>query len=278
MGTSFGQTPSMAENMDWLATNRELWDERVPIHVASELYDVDGFLAGGSPLRPFELAEVGDVDGLTLVHPQCHFGLDTLSWARRGARVTGLDFSPPAIAAARAIAERGGIEAEFVEANVYDAVQALGGRRFDVVYTGLGAIIWLPDIDRWARTMVELMAPTGRFYLAEFHPICDVFGDDDLVVSESYFDHDPSLYDEPGTYADLSAPTVHNLSVEWHHGIGEVVSALVAAGLRIELLHEHDYTLFPRWPFLRMASDHSYRMPPELPSLPLMYSLRGSLG
>jgi SAM-dependent methyltransferase len=268
----------MAEDMDWLATNRALWDERVPIHVASELYDVDGFLAGGSTLRAFELAELGDVEGLTLVHPQCHFGLDTLSWARRGARVTGLDFSPPALVAARAIAERAGIEAEFVEANVYDAVQALGGRRFDVVYTGLGAIIWLPDIDRWARTMVELLAPAGRFYLAEFHPFCDVFADDELVVSESYFAHDPRLYDEPGTYADLTAETVHNRSVEWHHGIGDVVSALVAAGLRIELLHEHDYTLFPRWPFLQKAGDHSYHMPPELPSLPLMYSLRASLG
>jgi len=167
----------MDETLDWLSRNRELWDERVPIHVASELYDVDSFVAGRSTLRPFDLAEVGAVDGLTLVHPQCHFGLDTLSWARRGARVTGLDFSPPAIAAARAIAERAGIEAEFVEANVYDAVNALGGRRFDIVYTGLGALNWLPDIERWARTMLELMAPGGRFYLAEFHPFTNVFGD-----------------------------------------------------------------------------------------------------
>jgi SAM-dependent methyltransferase len=268
----------MAEDIEWLATNRALWDERVPIHLASEFYDVDGFLAGGSTLRPFELAELGDVDGLTLVHPQCHFGLDTLSWARRGARVTGLDFSPPAIAAARAIAERAGIDAEFVEANVYDAVQALDGRRFDVVYTGLGAIIWLPDIERWALTMVELMAPGGRFYLAEFHPFANVFGDDDLTVSESYFDDRPRIYDEPGTYAEPTAPTVHTESVEWQHGIGEVISALAAAGLRIEWLHEHDYTLDQRWPFLRVTADHRYRMPADVPSLPLMYSLRASLG
>jgi SAM-dependent methyltransferase len=268
----------MAEDTDWLATNRALWDERVSIHVASEFYDVEGFMAGGSSLRPFELDELGDVDGQTLVHPQCHFGLDTLSWARRGARVTGLDFSPPALAAARAIAERAGIDAEFVEANVYDAVQALHGRRFDVVYTGLGAIIWLPDIERWAQTMVELMAPGGRFYLAEFHPFTDVFGDDDLTVSEPYFDDRPRLYDEPGTYADLTAPTVHTRSVEWHHGIGNVVSALAAAGLRIESLHEHEYTLSPRWPFLREDEDHRFHMPPDLPSLPLMYSLRASLG
>jgi hypothetical protein len=157
-------------------------------------------------------------------------------------------------------------------------VQALGGRRFDVVYTGLGALIWLPDIERWAGTMVELLTPGGRFYLAEFHPFTDVFGDDDLTVSESYFDNQPRVYDEQGTYAQPTAPAVNTVSVEFHHGIGEVVSALAAAGLRIESLHEHDYTLSPRWPFLRVTGNHVYEMPPELPSLPLMYSLRASLG
>jgi SAM-dependent methyltransferase len=145
-------------------------DERVPIHTASDFYDVEGFLAGASSLRPFEVAEVGDVSGRTLVHTQCHFGLDALSWARRGATVTGLDFSQPAIDAARALAARAGLQAEFVQADVYDATSALGGRRFDVVYTGLGAINWLPDIEAWARTMASLVAPGGIFYLSEFHP------------------------------------------------------------------------------------------------------------
>jgi SAM-dependent methyltransferase len=259
---------------DWLQTNRALWDERVAIHVDSEYYDVDTFLAGGSTLRPFELAEVGEVDGLTLVHPQCHFGLDTLSWARRGAHVTGLDFSHPAVLAARDLARRAGLRAEFVEANVYDAVRALGQRRFDIVYTGIGAIVWLPDIDRWASTMAELLVPGGCLYLAEFHPITEVFGEQDLTVTESYFDREAKLYDEPGTYADPSADTINTRSVEWQHGIGEVVSALAGAGLGIEFLHEHEFTLTPRWPFLRRGDDHTYRMPPDVAALPLMYSLR----
>ena len=263
---------------DWLQTNRALWDERVPIHVASEFYDVDAFLAGGSTLRPFELAEVGEVDGLTLVHAQCHFGLDTLSWVRQGARVTGLDFSHPAILAARELARRAGLQAEFVEANIYDAVRALGRRRFDIVYTGIGAILWLPDIDRWASTMAELLVPGGRLYLAEFHPMTEVFGEQDLTVTESYFDRGPKAYDEPGTYADLSAETTNTRSVEWQHGIGEVVSALAGAGLRIEFLHEHEFTLTPRWPFLRRGEDQTYRMPPDVPALPLMYSLRARSG
>ncbi len=259
---------------DWLRTNRALWDERVPIHVASEFYDVEAFLAGASALRPFELDEVGDVDGLTLVHPQCHFGLDTLSWARRGAHVTGLDFSHPAILAARELANRAGLRAEFVHANVYDAVRALEGRRFDIVYTGIGAIVWLPDVDRWASTMADLLVPGGRLYLAEFHPITEVFGEHDLTVTESYFNRGPKVYDEPGTYADLSAETTNNRSVEWQHSIGEVVSAIAGAGLRIEFLHEHEFTLTPRWPFLERGEDHTYRMPPNLGALPLMYSLR----
>jgi SAM-dependent methyltransferase len=261
---------------DWLQTNRELWDERVPIHVGSDFYDVERFVAGASTLRPFEGEELGDLFGRTLVHPQCHFGLDTLSLARAGAQVTGLDFSAPAVAAARELAARVGLQAEFVQANVYDAVDALGGRRFDVVYTGLGAINWLPDITRWASTMAALLAPGGTFYLAEFHPFIDVFADEGLTVAYPYFHDEPLVWDEPGTYADLEAPTTHNRSIEWNHGIGSVVSALIDAGLRIELLHEHDYTLFPRWPILRREADGIYRFPEGTPSLPLMYSLRAA--
>ncbi|HEY6396073.1 MAG TPA: class I SAM-dependent methyltransferase [Solirubrobacteraceae bacterium] len=258
----------------WITINKAMWDERVPIHVASEFYDVEGFLAGDTTLRQFEVEELGDVDGLTLVHPQCHFGLDSLSWARRGARVTGLDFSDPAIKAARELASRAGLQAEFVHANVYDAAAALAGRRFDVVYTGLGAINWLPDIERWAKTMAQLVARGGRFYLAEFHPFTKVFADEDLTLEHSYFERGAMHYDEPGTYADLDAQTTQNRSVEWEHTLGDVVSAIAGAGLRIELLHEHDYTLFARWSCLERKPDGTHRVPSGTPSLPLMYSVR----
>jgi SAM-dependent methyltransferase len=258
---------------DWIETNRAMWDERVPIHVESEFYAVEKFLAGDSPLRDFELTELTGVEGCTLVHPQCHFGLDTLAWARRGARVTGLDFSQPAIEAAREVAQRAGIEAEFVQAKVYDAAQALENRQFDIVYTGLGAINWLPDIERWAQTMLSLMKPHGRFYLAEFHPFSAVFAEESLELDQSYFDRGPHHWDEPGTYADLSAATEHNRSVEWYHTLGDVISALTGTGLQIEFLHEHDYTLFPRWPFLERHDNGVYRLPAEMPGLPLMYSL-----
>jgi SAM-dependent methyltransferase len=258
--------------------NRAWWDERVPIHLRSELYDLDSFRSGRDPIRAFEDAELGPVEGRTLAHLQCHFGLDSLGWARRGARVWGLDFSEPAVDTANALAAELGLGAEFVCADVYDAVGALGGRRFQIVYTGLGALNWLPDIDRWAQTVARLIEPGGLLYLVEFHPFTWGFGDDELTLEHDYFRNPQGvLLEEAGTYADLGAITVHNRTVEWQHPLGEIVSAVIDAGLRLEFLHEHDYTLFPRWPFLEKHGFDQFRFPAERPRLPLMFSLRAVL-
>jgi SAM-dependent methyltransferase len=267
----------MTDELPWAASNRAWWDERTPIHSESEFYDLEGFVDDptSTHLRQFEIDEVGDVAGRTLLHPQCHFGLDTLSWGRRGARVTGLDFSEPAVETARRVAAEIGVEADFVAGDVYDAVELVGGRTFDVVYTGLGALVWLPDVRRWASVMAELVAPGGFLYLAEFHPITEVFGDGGLVVKHSYFHDEAQVWDEPGTYVDFDAATNDNVSYQWTHPVGAVVTAVVEAGLTLELLHEHDYTLFERWPFLvHDPASRTYRVPDDQPSLPLMYSLR----
>lgn len=258
----------------WFETNRRMWDERVPIHATSGFYDVDDFKAGGSTLRDFELAELPDVEGRSLVHLQCHFGLDTLSWARRGAAVTGLDFSPPAIETARAIARDVGIDARFELGNVYEAPARLG-RRYDIVYTGLGAVCWLPDLDRWARVLRELVEPGGTVYVAEFHPITDALADDELRLVRDYFGNAaPTLWDESGTYADPEARTANNTSYCWTHPVSEVVQALLDVGMTLELFREHDFTLFQRWPFLARTGRDCYRLPPNAPSVPMMYSLR----
>ena len=260
---------------DWRALNRASWDERVGIHVVSEFYDDPGFRAGRSSLRPFEVDEVGPVDGRTLVHLQCHFGHDTLSWARLGARVTGLDFSGEAVAFANQLAKDLELDADFVEADVYDAVAALGGRTFDVVYTGLGALIWLPDIERWAETVAALLEPGGFLYLSEFHPIIETMADDSLTVLYDYFTRPGGTrYEEAGTYTDGDAQTVNNVSYEWTHPVSSVITALLAQGLVLELFHEHDHTLWSRWPFLEAHDDGTYRLPADQPRLPLMYSLR----
>ncbi len=265
----------MSDRDEWFETNRANWDERVPIHTSGDFYDVESFKAGDERLRPFEIEEVGDVGGMSLLHLQCHFGIDTLSWARRGAKVVGLDFSTPAVEAARRLAKDMKLDAEFVESNVYDARKALGGRTFDIVYTGAGALNWLPDIGEWADIAASLVKPGGFLYVSEFHPFTDVFGDEDLTVEHDYFHAaEPMVWDEPGLYADFEAETVNNKTYEWNHPIGEVVSAAISAGLSLDFLHEHDYTLFPRWPILEKSGFDTYRLPEGVPKVPLMYSLR----
>jgi SAM-dependent methyltransferase len=272
------QSPSLSVPSNWREDNRAMWDERVPVHVAGPYYDLDGFRARPDVLRDFETAEVGDVTGRTLLHLQCHIGLDTLSWLHRGAaRVAGLDFSAPAVEAARSLAAdlgHGPERASFVAADVYDARQAVPEPSYDIVYTGLGALCWLPDIRRWARTAASLVSPGGFLYLAEFHPITDTLDDaTGTRIVRDYFTRDAQVWDEPGTYADLSAETVHNRSVQWTHTLGDVVSALAAAGLRVEFLHEHDVSLFPRFENFEVR-DGYHRFPAGHPRIPLVYSLK----
>ncbi|MBX3284848.1 MAG: methyltransferase domain-containing protein [Actinobacteria bacterium] len=262
----------------WRELNRSWWDERTPLHVASPLYDVDAFRAGRESLRPFELELLGDVSGLRLAHLQCHFGLDTLGWARHGASVVGLDFSQPAVDAANGLAADLGLDGRFVCADVYDAVDALGGERFDVVYTGLGALNWLPDLTAWASVVAALVRPGGRLLLAEFHPFSWVFGDgrdlDGFRVVDDYFGGGPSVWDEAGSYADLAADTVHNVTVEHQHPLAEVLSAVVGADFALEAFEEYDHTLFPQFPWLVEDADaRCWRLPEGSPRIPLMYAL-----
>lgn len=258
--------------------NRRHWDERVPINAGSAFYDLDGFRAGDDDLDAFQVEEVGDVTDLDLAHLQCHIGLDTLAWARRGARVSGLDFSEPAIDTAAALATQIGLDhrARFVTADAYDAVEALGAHAFDLVYTGTGALMWLPDINRWARTVAGLLRPGGRLYVAEFHPLNDVMDDEEgTSVVRDYFTRDARTYQSPGSYADWNAKTTHNTATEWHHTLGDVVSAVAGAGLRVEFLHEHGTAAFQRYGAL-VADGTRFRYPDDSRRLPLTYSLAAS--
>ena len=259
---------------EWVAANRAYWDERAPLHEASDFYGLDAFKRHPDRLRPFELDDVGDVTGLTLVHLQCHIGTDTLSWATRGARVVGVDFSEPAIGAARRLAAELGYDdgrAEFVLSDVYAAADAVGGRTFDIVYTGFGALNWLPDLERWADVATSLVAPGGRLYVAEFHPFTWVFGDDELEVRHDYWE--AGWFVSEGTYTDRDAPTTVNEAGERNPTIGEVVTAIASRGLVVRSLGEHDVTLFPRWPWLEHHGFDTYRQPAGRPRLPLIWTL-----
>ncbi len=263
---------------DWFEANRRIWNDRVPIHVGSDFYGVEAFKAGEPTLHDYELEETGEIAGLDLVHLQCHFGMDALACARRGARVTGLDLSEAGIEAARRLAEECGIDARFVAANVYDAVEALG-ETYDVVYTGRGALNWLPDVERWARVVEALLRPGGFLYLNEFHPATDMMADESFDIAYDYFGR-PEGYrfdDEGLTYTETGETTEHTESYEWIHPTSHVITALLDMGLHIELFREHEFSVFGRFPFLEKEVSglrRIYRMPEGRPRLPFMYSVR----
>lgn len=262
---------------EWLDANRALWDERVPIHVGSDFYDLAAFMAGAPVLTDFELEHVGDVTGKSLVHLQCHFGLDTLDWARRGARVTGLDFSAAGVRVARSLSAELGLAARFETANVYDAVDALRAT-YDIVYTGQGALCWLPDIARWAQVASALLAPGGFLYLCEFHPVTDMMADESLEITRDYFGRPEGYLFEDGlTYVETDQRTDSARSFEWLHPTSSVITSLLAAGLRIELFVEYPFTVYRRFPFLERearAGARIYRMPEDRPALPMMYCIK----
>jgi SAM-dependent methyltransferase len=258
---------------DWRDLNHAWWEERAPRHAADGFYDLES--GAGLGVRDFEWELIGEVDGLDVIHPQCHLGTDTLSFARRGARTVGLDFSAAAIDGATRFAESEGLAAatEWVVSDVYDSVAAVGGRSFDIVYTGFGAICWLPDLDRWAGVMDDLCRPGGTLHLHEFHPLQEIFADDDLTVVRDYFDAAGKVYDEPGSYASADADTEANLIVDHVHAFGEVMTAVLDKGFVIRSFREYDFTLFARWPWLDVDDEGVYRMPSGHPKIPLMYTL-----
>lgn len=266
------------------ASNQALWDAWTAVHAAGDFYDLAGFRVGGIRLRDDEIAAVGDVRDRSLLHLQCHFGIDTLSWARLGARVTGADFSPAAIRLARELAaDLGFDDARFVESNVYDLPERLDGV-FDVVYTSRGVLGWLPDIRGWARVVAHFVAPGGTFFITEIHPVAQVFENEGVAAGElrltyPYWEHrDPLVFDVKGSYADPDADVGGHKEHGWDHGLGEIVNALVEAGLRIESLEEHPYLDWGA-DFLVETTPGSdrFRLPPgQAGELPLMFSLRAT--
>ncbi|HEX7442587.1 MAG TPA: methyltransferase domain-containing protein [Acidimicrobiales bacterium] len=261
--------------------NREWWDRAVPVHLASEFYDVDGWLSGDRGPRSHEVAVLGDVTGLDLVHLQCHFGKDTLGWARAGATVTGLDFSPSAVEAARDLAVQAGLSdrADFVCAPVADAVATLGGRDFDIVYVSLGALWWLPSVDEWAGQVAGLLRPGGRLFVHDAHPVSLALADADLTLATTYFEEvDPYADSEPGSYADPTATEAlpGRPTFGWNHGLGEIIGSLVSWGLRIDRLDEHDWTSFRRFPWLVETAEEQFVVPEGHLRVPLSFTLVAS--
>lgn len=272
---------------DYRTLNRASWDERAPAHAASADYAFDRFRADPTFLSDvvrFDLPLLGSVDGLRGVHLQCHIGTDTISLSRLGARMTGLDFSPAAVEQARALAAATGENVEFVEGDVYDAADVLPRHAFDLVFTGIGALCWLPDVRRWAAVVARLLAPGGRLFIREGHPmlwsLADPRPDGLLVVDHPYFEREePSVWDEGGTYVETDAVFEHNVTHEWNHGLGEIVTALLGEGLRITGLVEHDSVPWEALPgMMEQVPGGEWRLADRPWRLPHTYTLQAVAG
>ena len=264
---------------EFLGVNRRNWDERVPIHRRdrSGFYAVERFLAGEKRLHAIELGELGDVAGKRVIHLQCHFGLDTLILARYGASVTGVDFSPAAIAEARLLAAKTGLAAEFVCANVYDARRVVAGE-FDIAFVTWGTICWLPDLTPWARTIAALLAPGGYLYFADAHPNMMILEEHDgRLVHEYPIDtpaEHPLVFNQPLTYSGDSTPLTASRTYEWIHSLSRITGALLDAGLTLDFLHEHPDLPWPPFPMCVRGEGGMWRLPDGIPAFPLSVSLR----
>jgi len=237
----------MIENTQpYLHVNKQLWNERVPIHVASSFYNVEVFKKGKNSLNSIECHLLGNIDKQQWLHLQCHFGMDTLSLARMGAAVTGLDFSDQAIDTARALSQEINTQATFICCDVYSAPASLNNQ-FDGVFTSYGTIGWLPDLQAWANTIVRCLKPGGVFVMADFHPFIWMFDSAIQQITYSYFNRETIFETEEGTYAQPDAPLQHT-AISWNHPISDILNALIQAGLRIDVFNEYDYSPYACFP------------------------------
>jgi SAM-dependent methyltransferase len=268
---------------EYQVLNRANWDERAAAHAASKDYRVAAFAddpAHVSGVVRFDLPLLGDIRGLRGVHLQCHIGTDTVSLARLGATMTGVDFSSASLAEARRIAAQAGTEVEYVESDVYSAPEKLERGSFDLVYTGIGALCWLPDIRRWAQVVADLLRPGGRLFIREGHPVlwalADPRPDGLLTLEHPYFEQpEPTVWTEGGTYVETDAEFVHNTTHEWNHGLGEVAAALIEAGMAVTGLTEHLSVPWEAMPGqMRRLGNGEWQLSDRPQRLPHSYTLR----
>lgn len=252
--------------------NKELWNQRTIVHRDSEFYNLAGFKKGETVLTPIELAEVGDVNGKKLLHLQCHFGMDSLDWARRGAHVTGVDLSDIAIKEARSLNMELGLSAEFVCCNVLDTADYVK-QEFDIVFTSYGTIGWLPDLKPWANMISRMLKPGGLFYIAEFHPVIWMFDDDFTHIQYAYENREVIVTENQGTYTDRNAD-IRGKEYSWNHSISEVLNALIGAGLTIASFNEFMYSPYPCFQQVVEIEMGKWHIKGMEGKLPMVYTIR----
>lgn len=271
----------MTDRETAISENREHWEELAALHPETEYYDVASFLAGETSLLPLEREELGGAvgPGTSLLHLQCHFGLDTLSWARTGAEVVGVDFADTAVETARELAVEAGLEtrSEFIQSDIYDLPEVLD-RQFDVVFTSYGVLYWLPDLGAWADVVESFLAPGGTFYLAENHPLTGSLHEDSepgaMRFGYPYFGGTHLTVDRDGSYADWDADLEHTRTHEFSHSLGEILTALLETDLELEFVHEHPWSEFRQLAGMEVDDEGRWWLRGLDHDLPFVFSVR----
>ncbi|MCB0653913.1 MAG: class I SAM-dependent methyltransferase [Saprospiraceae bacterium] len=259
--------------LNYLKKNKDSWNKRTEVHLESEFYNNKAFLEGANPLDDIVLNILGDIKGKTVLHLQCHFGQDTLQMARMGAKTTGVDLSDKAIEAARKFNEQLGLDSRFICCDVYDLPNHLE-EKFDIVFTSYGTIGWLPDIDRWAAVVSRFLKPGGQFIFAEFHPVVWMFDDAFSKVEYRYFQDEPIVEFDQGTYTD-GGEHLKTESVSWNHGLAEVMSSLIRQGIELLQFEEYDYSPYACFSPIEQIGERKFRIKHLGDKIPMVYSLVG---
>lgn len=257
---------------NYIESNRAAWNLKTSVHEKSDFYEVEAWKAGKNVLNEIEMKELGDVQGKKLLHLQCHFGLDTLSWARLGARVSGCDLSDEAIKTARKLAREADIKARFVRCNLYDLPQHLSGK-FDIVFTSYGTIGWLPDLKPWAEVIAHFLKKGGCFYIVDFHPVLWMLDDDMQFLKYPYHNAGVIETEQSGTYADRDAP-IRYTEYGWNHSLSEIIQALVDAGLHLEMFKEYPYSPYNCFANTVPRAEGGFFIRGLEGVLPMLYSIR----
>ena len=264
----------MEQYKNYFEANKDLWNKRTTVHIKSSFYDLPSFLAGKSSLKEIELNELGEIAGKSILHLQCHFGMDSLSLARMGAKVVGVDLSDTAIHEAKKLNNDLGLNAEFVCCNLFDLEHHVS-EKFDIVFTSYGVIGWLPELNKWAETITHFLKPGGFFYMAEFHPVVWMLDEDFEKVNYYYHNHELIVVDTQGSYANAEAD-IHGKEYSWNHGISEVLNALINRDLQLDFFNEYSYSPYPCFKNIVQGEDGNWRVKGLEDKIPMVYSLKAT--
>lgn len=256
---------------NYLAVNKNLWNKKVAHHLESAFYDMTGFMAGNSSLKPIELELLGDISGKSLLHLQCHFGQDTISLSRLGASTTGVDFSEAAIEKANELAAQCNADAKFICTDIYNLPNVLE-EQFDIVFTSYGTIGWLPDMDQWAGVVARFLKPGGRFIIVDFHPVVWMFDNEFSYIQYPYFNKEAIVETLTGTYADRNAP-IQESEIGWNHPLTEILNALLAKGLVLQHFGEYDYSPYNCFSKMEEFESGKFRISHLENKIPMVYSI-----